>query len=57
MKPLKLNVVKTKQWPDSINIYYKYAHGSFSINIEIYCYLKNIITLYWFFKNNNNPKP
>ncbi len=53
MKPLKINVVKMKQWPYYINMYYKYSHGSFNINIEIYCYLKNNITLYWFCKNTN----
>jgi hypothetical protein len=51
MKPYKINVVKTRQWPYYINIYYKYIHGSFSINIEIYCYFKNNITLYCFCKN------
>jgi hypothetical protein len=42
-----------KQWPYYINIYYKYTHGSFNINIEIYFYFKNNITIYWFCKNKN----
>jgi uncharacterized membrane protein YjjP (DUF1212 family) len=29
-----------KQWPYYINVYYKYTHESFNINIELYCFFK-----------------
>jgi hypothetical protein len=45
-----INVIKMKQWPYYTNVYYKYTHGSFNINNEIY-YLKNYIT---FFLNQND---
>jgi hypothetical protein len=28
-------------WPYYTNVYYKYTHGSFNINNEIYYYFKN----------------
>jgi hypothetical protein len=31
-----------RQWPYYTNVYYKYIHGSFNVNSEIY-YLKIII--------------
>jgi hypothetical protein len=29
-----------RQWLDYINVYYKYTHGSFNIDIEFYYYIK-----------------
>ncbi len=33
-----------KQWPYYINLYYKYTHGSFNIDNEIYYFQKYYIT-------------
>jgi hypothetical protein len=40
----KINVIKMRLWPYYTNVYYKYTHGSFNLNNEIYFYLKNSIT-------------
>jgi hypothetical protein len=33
-----------RYWPYYANVYYKYIHGSFNIDNEIYYYFENIIT-------------
>jgi hypothetical protein len=33
-----------KQWPYYTNVYYKYIHGSFNIDNEIYYFYLNNIT-------------
>jgi hypothetical protein len=37
----KVSAIKTKLWPYYTNVYYKYIHGSFNIDNEIYYYFKN----------------
>jgi hypothetical protein len=32
--------MKTRLWPYYTNVHYKYTHGSFNIDNEIYYYLK-----------------
>jgi hypothetical protein len=39
----KVTTDKTRQWPYYINAYYKYTHGSFNIDNEIYYDFKNNI--------------
>jgi hypothetical protein len=44
----KINIIKTRQWPYNTNhVYYKYTHGSFNIDNEIYYY-------YYFKKISHN---
>jgi hypothetical protein len=40
----KVSVVETRLWRYYTNVYYKYIHGYFNIDNEIYYYSKNNIT-------------